>query len=104
MEMERVPAAGYDGVGLPVAGFDRRRLWRNVSVLFKLWKSLRIARRTLKQFAPDAVIGVGDMLPVQCWKQAQKNGHTHSDPGAELIRWSDKQAACPEGKGDLCGL
>ena len=104
MEMERVPAAGYEIVGLPVAGFDRRRLWRNVSVLFKLWKSLRIARRTLKQFAPDAVIGVGGYASGPVLKQAQKMGHTHSDPGAELIRWSDKQAACPEGKGDLCGL
>ncbi|MCM1096179.1 MAG: glycosyltransferase, partial [Terasakiella sp.] len=34
MEMERVPAAGYEIVGLPVAGFDRRRPWRNVAVLW----------------------------------------------------------------------
>ncbi len=74
MEMERVPAAGYEIVGLPVAGFDRRRLWRNVSVLFKLWKSLRIARRTLKQFAPDAVIGVGGYASGPVLKQAQKMG------------------------------
>ena len=40
MEMERVPAVGYKIVGLPVCGFDRKRLWRNVKVLFKLWKSM----------------------------------------------------------------
>ena len=37
MEMERVPAAGYDIEGLPVAGLDRKRLWRNFGVLWKLW-------------------------------------------------------------------
>ena len=36
MEMQRVPDAGYEIIGLPVAGFDRKRLWRNVSVLIKL--------------------------------------------------------------------
>lgn len=45
MEMERVPAAGYDVVGLPVAGFDRKRLWRNFGVLVKLWRSMRRAAR-----------------------------------------------------------
>ena len=45
MEMERVPAAGYDIMGLPVAGFDRKRLWRNFAVLLKLRRSLRMARR-----------------------------------------------------------
>lgn len=43
MEMERVPAAGYRIEGLPVAGFDRKRLWRNFGVLLKLWKSMRKA-------------------------------------------------------------
>lgn len=43
-------------------------------MLFKLWKSLRIARRTLKQFAPDAVIGVGGYASGPVLKQAQKMG------------------------------
>jgi UDP-N-acetylmuramate--alanine ligase len=59
MEMERVPAAGYQIVGLPVAGFDRKKLLKNIPVLFKLYKSLRLARKTLKTFRPDIVIGVG---------------------------------------------
>jgi len=59
MEMERVPAAGYEIVGLPVAGFDRKRLWRNLKVLWKLMKSQRMARRIVKQFRPMAAVGVG---------------------------------------------
>lgn len=74
MEMERVPAAGYRIVGLPVAGFDRRRLWRNFGVLLKLWKSMRLARRTLKEFRPDAVIGVGGYASGPVLKEAQKMG------------------------------
>jgi UDP-N-acetylglucosamine--N-acetylmuramyl-(pentapeptide) pyrophosphoryl-undecaprenol N-acetylglucosamine transferase len=42
MEMQRVPAAGYEIKGLPVAGFDRKRLWKNVSVLIKLFRSRKV--------------------------------------------------------------
>mgnify|MGYP002649897720 CR=1 FL=1 len=59
MEMERVPAAGYEIKGLPVCGFDRKHLLRNVKVLFKLWKSIRLAKKILKDFKPDIAIGVG---------------------------------------------
>lgn len=59
MEMQRVPAAGYRIVGLPVAGFDRKRLWRNFSVLLKLWRSQRIARRVVREFQPMVAVGVG---------------------------------------------
>ena len=59
MEMERVPAAGYQIIGLPVAGFDRKNLLRNVSVLWKLWKSRRMARRIIKGFRPQVAVGVG---------------------------------------------
>ena len=59
MEMQRVPAAGYKIIGLPVAGFDRQHLWRNVSVLWKLWKSRRMARRIIKDFRPQVAVGVG---------------------------------------------
>ncbi|MDE6023432.1 MAG: glycosyltransferase, partial [Muribaculaceae bacterium] len=40
MEMERVPAAGYEIKGLPVAGFNRKNLLKNISVLLKLRKSI----------------------------------------------------------------
>lgn len=59
MEMTRVPQAGYEITGLPVEGFDRKRLWRNGAVLWKLWKSRRMARKLLKDFKPQLVIGVG---------------------------------------------
>lgn len=74
MEMERVPAAGYEIVGLPVAGFDRKKLWRNIPVLLKLWKSLRLARKTVKKFAPDCVIGVGGYASGPVLKAAQRMG------------------------------
>lgn len=74
MEMERVPAAGYEIVGLPVAGFDRRRLWRNFGVLLKLWRSMRKAKKILKDFNPDIAIGVGGYASGPMLKQAQKNG------------------------------
>ena len=59
MEMQRVPAAGYAIKGLPVAGFDRKHLWKNISVLIKLFKSQRMARKILKDFKPHAAVGVG---------------------------------------------
>jgi UDP-N-acetylglucosamine--N-acetylmuramyl-(pentapeptide) pyrophosphoryl-undecaprenol N-acetylglucosamine transferase len=59
MEMERVPAAGYKIIGLPVAGLDRKRLWRNVKVLYKFWKSSRLAKKIIKDFQPDIAVGVG---------------------------------------------
>lgn len=74
MEMERVPAAGYEIVGLPVAGFDRRRLWRNFGVLLKLFRSLRKARKVIRDFRPDIVVGVGGYASGPVLKQAQKKG------------------------------
>ena len=74
MEMERVPAAGYRIEGLPVAGFDRKRLWRNFGVLLKLWKSMRKARRIVADFAPDAAVGVGGYASGPVLKEAQKRG------------------------------
>ena len=59
MEMQRVPAAGYDIKGLPICGFDRKNLLRNVKVLFKIWKSQRMARQIIKDFQPDVAVGVG---------------------------------------------
>ena len=59
MEMQRVPAAGYRIEGLPVAGFDRRHLLKNVSVLVKLMKSQCKARRIVKEFRPQVAVGVG---------------------------------------------
>ncbi len=59
MEMQRVPDAGYRIIGLPVAGFDRKHLWKNVSVLIKLLRSQRLARRIVREFRPQVAVGVG---------------------------------------------
>ena len=59
MEMEKVPAAGYPIVGLPVKGFDRAHLLNNVKVVSSLLKSLRLAKETVKRFKPDIAVGVG---------------------------------------------
>lgn len=59
MEMEKVPAAGYPIIGLPVSGFDRKHLQKNIKVLFRLFKSIRLADKTVKSFSPDIAVGVG---------------------------------------------
>jgi UDP-N-acetylglucosamine--N-acetylmuramyl-(pentapeptide) pyrophosphoryl-undecaprenol N-acetylglucosamine transferase len=59
MEMEKVPAAGFSIVGLPVAGFHRGELWRNLLFLPKLLASLWKAKSVVRNFKPDCVIGVG---------------------------------------------
>ena len=74
MEMERVPEAGYEIVGLPVAGFDRKRLWRNFKGLAKLFRSLRMARKVLRDFRPDICVGVGGYASGPMLKAAQKRG------------------------------
>ena len=74
MEMERVPAAGYEIVGLPVAGFDRKRLWRNFGVVWKLWRSMRKAKKVLRDFQPDIAVGVGGYASGPMLKEAQKQG------------------------------
>ena len=72
MEMERVPKAGYKIIGLPVMGFDRKRLWRNAEVLLKLYKSMRRARKVIKEFRPDIAVGVGGYASGPTLKAAQK--------------------------------
>jgi UDP-N-acetylglucosamine--N-acetylmuramyl-(pentapeptide) pyrophosphoryl-undecaprenol N-acetylglucosamine transferase len=59
MEMEKVPVAGYSIIGLPVAGFHRKFTWRNFLFPFKLLASLVKARKIIKDFKPDLVLGFG---------------------------------------------
>lgn len=74
MEMEKVPAAGYKIIGLPVSGFDRKNLFRNFKVLFRLFKSMGMAKNILKDFRPDIAIGVGGYASGPMLKAAQKKG------------------------------
>lgn len=59
MEMKRVPAAGYPIKALPICGFDRKHLWKNIAVLFKIMRSRRMAKRIIRDFKPMAAVGVG---------------------------------------------
>ncbi|MDX9769155.1 MAG: undecaprenyldiphospho-muramoylpentapeptide beta-N-acetylglucosaminyltransferase [Tenuifilaceae bacterium] len=74
MEMEKVPAAGYDIVGLPVVGFHRKLTLRNLSFPFKLLRSLQKAKGVVKSFNPDVVVGVGGYASGPVLRIAQQLG------------------------------
>lgn len=59
MEMEKVPAAGFPIIGLPVEGIQRKIGFKNFAVLYKLIISLFKASKIIKSFKPDVVVGVG---------------------------------------------
>ncbi|HAA15833.1 MAG TPA: undecaprenyldiphospho-muramoylpentapeptide beta-N-acetylglucosaminyltransferase [Cytophagales bacterium] len=59
MEMEKVPQAGYEIIGLNITGIQRKLTLRNLMWPYKLLASLFRAEKVLKQFNPDVVIGVG---------------------------------------------
>ena len=62
MEMQRVPAAGYEIKGLPICGFDRKNLLKNIKVLYKIWQSQRMAKQIISDFKPMAAVSGG------CWQ------------------------------------
>ena len=74
MEMQRVPAAGYNIVGLPVSGFDRKHLLKNIAVLWRLMKSRRKARRLIRDFRPHVAVGVGGYASGPTLKEAGAMG------------------------------
>lgn len=74
MEMERVPAAGYKIIGLPVAGFDRKNLLKNIPVVWKLLKSMRLAKKIVKEFRPHVAVGVGGYASGPLLKSAAAAG------------------------------
>lgn len=74
MEMQRVPAAGYEIKGLPIAGFDRKHLLKNISVLLKIMKSQRMAKQIIKDFQPQVAVGVGGYASGPTLNMAAKAG------------------------------
>ena len=74
MEMQRVPDAGYEIVGLPIAGFDRKNLLKNIKVLWKIFKSQRMARKVIREFAPQVAVGVGGYTSGPTLKMAASMG------------------------------
>ena len=74
MEMERVPQAGYDIVGLPVRGIDRSRPWRNIRVAIDFVRSMWQVRQIIRRFRPDVGVGVGGYASGAAMKVAAKMG------------------------------
>ncbi|MBQ6015402.1 MAG: UDP-N-acetylglucosamine--N-acetylmuramyl-(pentapeptide) pyrophosphoryl-undecaprenol N-acetylglucosamine transferase [Bacteroidales bacterium] len=78
MEMEKVPAAGYKIVGLPIKGLQRQLNFRNIindiEVPFLMLKSERMAARLIKEFKPDIAIGVGGFASAPLLRKAAAKG------------------------------
>lgn len=74
MEMEKVPSAGYQIVGLDIVGFNRSSLFKNIFLPIKLFKSFMEARRIIKDFKPNAVVGVGGYASFPVLYMAQRRG------------------------------
>lgn len=74
IEMEKVPAAGYEIIGLPVAGLQRKLTIKNISFIFKLIKSLRKSKQIIKDFKPDVVVGVGGYASGPVLRKANQIG------------------------------
>ena len=74
MEMTRVQEAGYRIIGLPVAGFDRKNPFKNLKVIVKLLSSMGKAKKIVKEFNPEIVIGVGGYASGPVLKAAQQAG------------------------------
>ena len=78
MEMEKVPAAGYKIIGLPIVGLQRQLTLRNIindlKVPFKVLSSLRKAKRIIREFNPDIAIGVGGYASAPMLKAATRLG------------------------------
>ena len=97
MEMEKVPQAGFEIVGLDVVGFHRQRMWRNIGFPFKLFKSLRQAKKIIEKFKTDVAVGVGGYASGPLLIQAQRKGiptiiqEQNSYPGI-TNKWLSKRA------------
>lgn len=74
MEMEKVPAAGYPITGLPISGLQRKKIWKNWNLPFKILKSLRLSSKLIKKYKPQLVIGVGGYASAAITKKAQNKG------------------------------
>ena len=74
MEMEKVPQAGYKIIGLDIVGFNRKALWKNFGLPFKILRSFLQSRNIIRNYKPDAVIGVGGYSTYPVLKAAQTAG------------------------------
>ena len=74
MEMQRVPAAGYEIKGLPISGFNRQHLLKNITLPYKMWKSDRMVKKIIKEFRPMVAVGVGGYASFPTLKAAEAKG------------------------------
>ncbi|MDM1294525.1 undecaprenyldiphospho-muramoylpentapeptide beta-N-acetylglucosaminyltransferase [Sphingobacterium sp. N143] len=76
MEMDKVPAAGYKIIGLDIQGINRKQVWKNILLPFKLMKSLNKAKKVIRDFRPDVAVGVGGFASGPLLMMANKLGVT----------------------------
>lgn len=74
MEMQRVPAAGYKIIGLPICGFDRKNMLKNVKVLYKIYQARRMAKKIIQDFRPTVAVGVGGYASGPTLQVCQQKG------------------------------
>lgn len=74
MEMERVPEAGYNIVGLDIQGLERRKVLRNIRIIYNFLRSRRKARQIVRSFRPDVAIGVGGYVSAAAMSAAAALG------------------------------
>jgi len=97
MEMEKVPQAGYQIVGLTIAGFNRQNIFKNLTLPFKLIKSFIQVKTIFNQFKPNAVFGVGGYSSFPVLKYAQAKGiptfiHEANAFAGKTNQWLGKEA------------
>lgn len=85
MEMQRVPDAGYEIIGLPIAGFDRKRLWKNIAVLVKLARSQWKARSIIKKLPPASGSRCRRIRQWSYIKDSRHDGSSYFNPRTELV-------------------
>jgi UDP-N-acetylglucosamine--N-acetylmuramyl-(pentapeptide) pyrophosphoryl-undecaprenol N-acetylglucosamine transferase len=74
MEMDKIPALGYNIKGLPVAGLQRKFDLANLALPFKVARSLHLARKIIREFGADVVVGFGGYASAPVLKAAQRMG------------------------------
>ena len=74
MEMERVPEAGYNIVGVDIQGLERRKVLRNIRIIYNFLRSRRKARQIVRSFRPDVAIGVGGYVSAAAMSAAAALG------------------------------
>jgi UDP-N-acetylglucosamine--N-acetylmuramyl-(pentapeptide) pyrophosphoryl-undecaprenol N-acetylglucosamine transferase len=97
MEMEKVPQAGYEIVGLTIAGLNRQNIFKNLTLPFKLMKSFIQVKTIFNQFKPNAVFGVGGYSSFPVLKYAQARGiptfiHESNAFAGKANQWLGKNA------------